>query len=566
MSSRRDRPIVVGALALALVAAAGCDTDDGRALAEPPPGATAPPRPTGTTTSSTVVVNAAGRVRGGRPRAPPLRGSLAIRSTATRVAAHVSPPLGWTGSRPAPSSWPSRWSTPMRRAASSSTGWSPGSTRASRARRGRRARGRHRGPQRQRPSSAGSARARRRARRTTTSSRCSPWRSRRGVAGTSGQDAIRQILRARRGGAEKAPSPGPEASCPAARLLDVHRTTSAAGRADGGTTPPSPRPMPAISVSTVTEPSRSLRAKPLTPSRCASRSADARNHTCTRPDARIRRRTALLHRGHPRGRGPPGVGPSRSVVVPMAVSPRRADRPRHGLPRAAAAAVVVGAVVTVVVVVLDGTTVEEVHCRAQGSEAATAWTPRGTHGDDHPLPERRLGHGRRGTTRGRRRAQYHRRHHRLRRRLRRGGGASPLSVAATGMAAVPPASATAPNRRAASWAKAGRRVLGGHGLDGGGQVVGEGGGHVDRCFEPGDGRRHAVAREGTPRSPPRAPPGRGRARRPAGRPARPHLLEREVGVPKAHPVAVSVPDPASRAIPKSASIGRPPSPSRRSPA
>jgi Raf kinase inhibitor-like YbhB/YbcL family protein len=98
MSSRR-RPIVVGAVALALVAAAGCDTDDGRTLAEPPPGATAPPRPTGTTTSSTVVVNPpVGSEEGGPVLGSPAFGSgLAIPDRYACGGDNVSPPLGWTG-------------------------------------------------------------------------------------------------------------------------------------------------------------------------------------------------------------------------------------------------------------------------------------------------------------------------------------------------------------------------------------------------------------------------------------------------------------------------------------
>jgi Raf kinase inhibitor-like YbhB/YbcL family protein len=54
-SSWRRAATVAAAVALAGAAAlGGCDTDDGRALAEPAPGATAPPRPTGSTTSTTV--------------------------------------------------------------------------------------------------------------------------------------------------------------------------------------------------------------------------------------------------------------------------------------------------------------------------------------------------------------------------------------------------------------------------------------------------------------------------------------------------------------------------------
>jgi Raf kinase inhibitor-like YbhB/YbcL family protein len=94
------------AVVLALVgilagAVAGCDTGDGRGLADPPPGATAPPRPTGTTTSTTIaLVN------------PPVGSeegaSLALASPAFAAGAaipdryacdgdNVAPPLAWTG-------------------------------------------------------------------------------------------------------------------------------------------------------------------------------------------------------------------------------------------------------------------------------------------------------------------------------------------------------------------------------------------------------------------------------------------------------------------------------------
>jgi hypothetical protein len=97
MSSRRR--LRLGALALCLAALAGCDTDDGRTLADPPPGATAPPRPTGTTSTTAVVVNPpVGSEEGGLVLGSPAFGAgLAIPDRYACEGDNVSPPLGWTG-------------------------------------------------------------------------------------------------------------------------------------------------------------------------------------------------------------------------------------------------------------------------------------------------------------------------------------------------------------------------------------------------------------------------------------------------------------------------------------
>lgn len=97
-------PLRLAALAVVALVAAGCDTGDGRDLAEPAPGATAPPMP-----SSTTATSAGGAVLG----TPPVgsaedAGSLVLRSPAFAEgapipAAHscdgddVAPPLAWTG-------------------------------------------------------------------------------------------------------------------------------------------------------------------------------------------------------------------------------------------------------------------------------------------------------------------------------------------------------------------------------------------------------------------------------------------------------------------------------------
>lgn len=111
MSSRcRRRPparavgsVVLMAGLVGLSGLAGCDTDDGRALAEPAPGATAPPLPTGSTTSTTTGVGL------GTPPVGSREGSNLILSSAAfggsgeippRYACNgddISPPLGWTG-------------------------------------------------------------------------------------------------------------------------------------------------------------------------------------------------------------------------------------------------------------------------------------------------------------------------------------------------------------------------------------------------------------------------------------------------------------------------------------
>ncbi len=90
MASRSRRLAVSAVLCLAV---AGCDTGDGRALAEPAPGATAPPPPTSETTTVTtgttpvaVQVTSTAFVAGG-----------ALPAEHTCDGADISPPLAWTG-------------------------------------------------------------------------------------------------------------------------------------------------------------------------------------------------------------------------------------------------------------------------------------------------------------------------------------------------------------------------------------------------------------------------------------------------------------------------------------
>ena len=104
MSSRHST--LLGALlAVGVFAAlAGCDTYDGRTMDAPPPGATAPPRPTGSTTSTTVVL--ANPPVGSGEVAAPVVGSAAfadgqpIPARYSCIGDNISPPLGWTGLPP----------------------------------------------------------------------------------------------------------------------------------------------------------------------------------------------------------------------------------------------------------------------------------------------------------------------------------------------------------------------------------------------------------------------------------------------------------------------------------
>jgi Raf kinase inhibitor-like YbhB/YbcL family protein len=104
MSSRRPSSTLVaaavGVVALGAVLVAGCDTDDGRALAEPAPGATAPSLPTGSTTSSSVVDQGTPPgMEGGTLvlGSPAFGGGSAIPLRYSCDGDDISPPLGWTG-------------------------------------------------------------------------------------------------------------------------------------------------------------------------------------------------------------------------------------------------------------------------------------------------------------------------------------------------------------------------------------------------------------------------------------------------------------------------------------
>jgi Raf kinase inhibitor-like YbhB/YbcL family protein len=95
MSSRRP---ILCLLAVGAALLAGCDTDDGRTIADPPPGATAPPRPTGTTTTTAIVNPPVGSEEGGLVLGSPAFGAgLAIPERFACEGENVSPPLGWTG-------------------------------------------------------------------------------------------------------------------------------------------------------------------------------------------------------------------------------------------------------------------------------------------------------------------------------------------------------------------------------------------------------------------------------------------------------------------------------------
>lgn len=102
------RPVAVAAvLALAVLAAAGCDTGDGRELVAPAPGATAPPMPTSTTATTEGAVLGTPPVGSGEEA-----GALVLTSPAfvdgtaipERHAAcggdDVAPALSWTGVPP----------------------------------------------------------------------------------------------------------------------------------------------------------------------------------------------------------------------------------------------------------------------------------------------------------------------------------------------------------------------------------------------------------------------------------------------------------------------------------
>ena len=86
--------------ALAL-AAAGCDIDDGRALAEPAPGATAPPMPVESTATTTAVLPPVGSADDGTQMQLASAAFLASQPIPAQYActgpAGTSPPLAWTG-------------------------------------------------------------------------------------------------------------------------------------------------------------------------------------------------------------------------------------------------------------------------------------------------------------------------------------------------------------------------------------------------------------------------------------------------------------------------------------
>lgn len=85
-------------------ALAGCDTGDGRALADPIPGATAPPMPASSTATTAAVLPPVGSAEEGTPL---LLGSEAFTSSqpiperyACTGSPSTSPPLAWTGVPP----------------------------------------------------------------------------------------------------------------------------------------------------------------------------------------------------------------------------------------------------------------------------------------------------------------------------------------------------------------------------------------------------------------------------------------------------------------------------------
>jgi len=93
--------LVGGALVVLALAVAGCDTGDGRTLRSPPPGATAPPLATSSTSSSVPAV--IGPPVGSEEASalaltsPVVLGGQAIPARYTCDGEHVSPPLAWTG-------------------------------------------------------------------------------------------------------------------------------------------------------------------------------------------------------------------------------------------------------------------------------------------------------------------------------------------------------------------------------------------------------------------------------------------------------------------------------------
>ena len=100
MSSPRA---VAGAL-LALAALAGCDTDDGRALEPPPPGATAPPFPTSTTATTAVLgttpVGSGESASGMTLASPAFAEGAPIPAANACDGTNLSPALSWTGVAP----------------------------------------------------------------------------------------------------------------------------------------------------------------------------------------------------------------------------------------------------------------------------------------------------------------------------------------------------------------------------------------------------------------------------------------------------------------------------------
>lgn len=100
MSSQRAACLVCAAVA-AVGALAGCDTDDGRTLADPPPGATAPPLPSSTTaTTGPVIVNppvGSEEISSMALGSPAFASGEPIPDRYACVGDNVSPPLAWTG-------------------------------------------------------------------------------------------------------------------------------------------------------------------------------------------------------------------------------------------------------------------------------------------------------------------------------------------------------------------------------------------------------------------------------------------------------------------------------------
>jgi Raf kinase inhibitor-like YbhB/YbcL family protein len=98
--------VILAALAVVVAGAlGGCDTGDGRALADPIPGATAPPLPASSTTGTAAILPPVGSSEEGTPL---LLGSEAFsnsqpipeRYACTGDPAGTSPPLAWAGVPP----------------------------------------------------------------------------------------------------------------------------------------------------------------------------------------------------------------------------------------------------------------------------------------------------------------------------------------------------------------------------------------------------------------------------------------------------------------------------------